>query len=1174
MTRFSLVRVTAWAIVVVTVIVAIAAIWALTSQSALDRAVARLHERLGDRIAIEGVRRTGVASFEADRIRVADAGVEVDARKVRVVVSFASLLRLHPVVDAVSIAELRVVAKSVDDEPLTLPASLALPGAFAARRLQVERLQIERPQGPIVLRDIDLSLTYDGSVYALSVRRVDTPWATLEGRGTLGDSSPFALDGVFRAIVPDDRIGRVEIALAGNLPALGIGAAAPLYGRRATVEVAVLPFSRSTLALIGARVNGVDLRAIQAPMPHALLDVEVDARLDRSGGLQGNARIVNREPGFPASDRLPLESIVSAFAGSGRQWTLSELSIDAGRAGRLRGQAKVSPEGIAAELQAHGLDLSGLHAKLRATSLAGPMRIETTGERVTVDARLRQSGIELGIVAAYEAGRVEAKIVDSRFRDRTLVGSGSLRVQPERIQDVVLDLRLGAATASASGSFGAPADRLTWALDLPDASLLDVDAAGSIKARGTLGGAWRDPSGTLDFEAIRLRLGARLDVARASGKAVLAEGWSGRMAVALDAERLRWADTILNAARLVVDGTRARHEATLEVTGADYRLDARLAGSLEIPMAWRGTLRTLQVGGSIPMRLEQPVELAVSKDAVRAGAARLAIGQGRIDLAVLDWSNAIGLSTRGALVAVNLGSLHPVLPVPEALRSLVVGGQWDIAMGETLVGRVSLHREGGDIVVPGASAIPARLGTMTIEAQARGPDVTFQARLESGTFGRVSANGSTRAERRSGQWGIAGDAPVVASIEASMPSFAWTRPVLGDRIAVDGSAEVALRVSGSVAEPVYAGSVQAKGLVARLPEFGVTLRDGVFEAAFDRRQLAVRTLRFASGGGQITGIGSVVLVPEKLAARIDLTADKLKVLARPDRLAVVSGQVSLDWDKRELRARGKLTADQGVVELPREDTPRPSRDVVVLGAKPAAQGDANVHADIALDLGQNFIVRGRGLSTRLGGTLRAQLAPRGSVTITGAVRAVDGTYTAFGQKLDIQRGVLTFVGPLDNPALDILAVRKMPAVEVGVAVGGSALLPQIRLVSTPAMSDADKLAWLTLGHGLDQAGRNETAVLQAAALALLARGGTDSQGTLASRFGLDELSLGTVSGTGERFVSVGKRLASNFYVGFERGITGAVSVIKVTYDLSRRWSVQARAGSENAVDLFYTLGFR
>jgi translocation and assembly module TamB len=86
--------------------------------------------------------------------------------------------------------------------------------------------------------------------------------------------------------------------------------------------------------------------------------------------------------------------------------------------------------------------------------------------------------------------------------------------------------------------------------------------------------------------------------------------------------------------------------------------------------------------------------------------------------------------------------------------------------------------------------------------------------------------------------------------------------------------------------------------------------------------------------------------------------------------------------------------------------------------------------------------------------------------------------------------------------------------------------------------------------------------------------GPGSERTFANRIGLDELSVAKAETTGEQIVTLGKRFASNVYLGVERGVTGAVSVVKVTYDLSRRWSVQARAGSENAVDLFYTLGFR
>ena len=41
-------------------------------------------------------------------------------------------------------------------------------------------------------------------------------------------------------------------------------------------------------------------------------------------------------------------------------------------------------------------------------------------------------------------------------------------------------------------------------------------------------------------------------------------------------------------------------------------------------------------------------------------------------------------------------------------------------------------------------------------------------------------------------------------------------------------------------------------------------------------------------------------------------------------------------------------------------------------------------------------------------------APR----LTGTVRIVQGTWTGFGQKLEIERGTLVFSGPVDNPALD------------------------------------------------------------------------------------------------------------------------------------------------------------
>ena len=123
------------------------------------------------------------------------------------------------------------------------------------------------------------------------------------------------------------------------------------------------------------------------------------------------------------------------------------------------------------------------------------------------------------------------------------------------------------------------------------------------------------------------------------------------------------------------------------------------------------------------------------------------------------------------------------------------------------------------------------------------------------------------------------------------------------------------------------------------------------------------------------------------------------------------------------------------------------------------------------------------------------------------LQTVNGTYQAYGQKLGIDRGVLTFVGPIENPRLDIEATRPNLDVRVGVNVAGTALNPRIRLFSEPDMSDIDKLSWLVLGRASEGVGRNDTALLQRATLALLSGEGPGVTDRLTQAIGLDEISV-------------------------------------------------------------------
>jgi translocation and assembly module TamB len=193
------------------------------------------------------------------------------------------------------------------------------------------------------------------------------------------------------------------------------------------------------------------------------------------------------------------------------------------------------------------------------------------------------------------------------------------------------------------------------------------------------------------------------------------------------------------------------------------------------------------------------------------------------------------------------------------------------------------------------------------------------------------------------------------------------------------------------------------------------------------------------------------------------------------------------------------------------------------------------------------------------------------------VRTVSGTYRAYGQQLSIDTGVLRFTGPYDDPTLDILAMRPQPisgAQRVGVQITGSAQSPRVRLYADPELPDSEKLAWLVLGRPATGAGA-EAAVLQQAAMALLTRNNSGADAGFASLIGLDELGFtgqttnadGTTTAAA---LTVGKRISNDLYLAYERSLAGTMGTVSIFYDLSRRLTLRARAGEENAIDLIFT----
>ena len=369
---------------------------------------------------------------------------------------------------------------------------------------------------------------------------------------------------------------------------------------------------------------------------------------------------------------------------------------------------------------------------------------------------------------------------------------------------------------------------------------------------------------------------------------------------------------------------------------------------------------------------------------------------------------------------------------------------------------------------------------------------------------------------------------------------------------------------------------------------GIRLEQGELRARFDSDSVHVDHLEFSvpyrpsprdkllanyslpAGTGRLSASGRIDLVDDK--SDLQITSERVPLGQRADRWIIASGTGHAGYANKILLLDGDIRADAGLIDQPLSDRPSLSDDVQIVGTEHAGRTALPIRVNATLDLGDHFYIRASGFEGRLAGRLDVHGEPGELMHVTGSIAAQDAIFNAYGQSLQVERGIVNFQGPLDDPGLNILAVRKGLAVEAGVEVTGTVRHPLVRLVSTPDVPDAEKLSWIVLGRVPDTGGV-DSAMLVAAAGSIL---GGQSSGQLGKSLGIDEISLGQQTGTNSQQVqtmTVGKQLSSRARISYEQSLNEAGSIVVFTYKLTPRISVVTRTGTEDALDILYTFSF-
>jgi translocation and assembly module TamB len=790
-------------------------------------------------------------------------------------------------------------------------------------------------------------------------------------------------------------------------------------------------------------------------------------------------------------------------------------------------------------------------------------------------ARLNARGRVSGVLLPELRLQADFTLPPGELEGRPVRGRARLGYANGHLFDADIDLDLAGNRARIMGAYGHVGDRFAWDIAAPALVRLQLGLAGHLSSSGSAGGDPKQPQIDAQLAAGGLRLPGGIAAETLNLKLNLRAAANGAFNGRLDARGVVLAGQHLQQLSASAEGRRDAHTLTLSVRQDNWRLNADLRGGMDSQPTWRGELTQAQLHGEWPMRLTAPAVLHLSRARQRIENLALSLAGGRIDIEQFD-STEGRIETRGAFgnlpVQPILAHFSQALPFSTDLR---LDGNWNLRLGDTLDGHAHLRRRSGDLRLH-QPAHALGLSSLALDFEAIANRVSARIEAVGSEAGKLRANGQATLLRHDAGFTLPRSAPLVWQARIEMADLRPLQSYIPPGLRADARLEASLNGGGSLAAPQIEGRIDADAIRFAMPEQGIVIHDGMLKLDLADDRLRVREGVLNGSAGRVVLSGEAQL--KNLQAGLTLRFERFAASNRGDRRILVSGLTRLNLDRNRLHLGGELRADRARLETPEASRPELGADVIVSG-RPAREKSAvqrlPLALDLKLDLGSDFMFKGGGIDARLGGQLRV-FTVNDMLHGEGGIRVESGRYAAYGQSLDIERGILRFGGMLDNPGLDVLAVRKTATVKAGVLVRGTLRRPQVTLYSDPALPDTEKLSWLVLGHGLETGGQQEFALLRIAAGALFNKGDAvnfESQLAEALRIDSFDLRAGGGADLASTVVSVGKRLSARATLSYEQSLDGLSQVVKVLYQLSPRVRLEAQAGQQSSIDAFYSVEY-
>ncbi len=451
-----------------------------------------------------------------------------------------------------------------------------------------------------------------------------------------------------------------------------------------------------------------------------------------------------------------------------------------------------------------------------------------------------------------------------------------------------------------------------------------------------------------------------------------------------------------------------------------------------------------------------------------------------------------------------------------------------------------------------------------------GYKINSKLTLESDKFSTLSADISINTARKS--------LPIQGTVNLDEGQLSWIRDFLPDINLLNGKLDGNAAVSGSLFDPIINGEirlqngeVQSALLPIDIKEINIGVNVKGNDAIVEGTALANDTEVILNGTG--------VMTPEGFSSDLHLVGKGIKVQHEYARNAVLSPDLRFKIRPNNIDIAGTVNVPSAEITIQNfaSDGVALSKDVIVTDElltdnSPSAVGSTGINTRVNVSLGRDVTVDAFGLNADLSGDFQFTLAAEKPPSLAGAIAVSEGNYQAYGQKLKIRDGEITFTGPIEQTAISVEAVREIKGLLAGVRIAGTIQNPTTNLFSEPSIPEEDILPYIVLGRKLDF-GEADSGLLRKAALMLGVDTGQRVSSKLARSLGIDDFSL-SAWGTGDDTqILVSGKLNDRLLLRYGVGVFKNNNSLYLRYDLADRFYLETTQGIESAVDLFYAFDF-